>query len=115
MTPDMIDLMGFAPRPHVRARSDHAAAIAQVIALLALVVSTAVAATAVTIGIARADALAAIPDDPLNRLAAPALLALAVVGIGGLAVLRSAARANRERQPLPGRRQCQSGPNGLRS
>lgn len=113
MTPDMIDLMGFAPRPHVRARSDHAAAIAQVIALLALVVSTAVAATAVTIGIARADALAAIPDDPLDRLAAPALLA--VVGIGGLAVLRSAARANRERQPLPGRRQCQSGPNGLRS
>lgn len=115
MTPDMIDLIGFAPRPQVRARSHHAATIAQVITLLALVLSIAVAATAVTIGIARADALAAIPDDPLNRLAAPALLALAVVGIGGLAVLRSAARANRERQPLPGRRQCQSGPNGLRS
>jgi hypothetical protein len=114
MTPDMIELIGFAPRPHVRARSRHAAAIAQVITLLALVLSIAVAATAVTIGIARADTLTVIPDDPLDRLAAPALLALAIVGMGGLAVLRSAARANRnERRLRQRRREGQSRPAGL--
>jgi hypothetical protein len=35
--------------------------------------------------------------------------------MGGLVVLRSAARANRESQPLAGRRQCQTGPMGFRS
>lgn len=109
MTPDMIELIGFAPRPHVRARTRHAAAIAQVITLLALVLSIAVAATAVTIGIARADTLTVIPNDPLDRLAAPVLLALAVVGMGGLAVLRSAAQANRNKR----RREGQSRPAGL--
>lgn len=114
MTPDIIELMGFAPQPHVRARRHHAAAIAQVITLLALVLSIAVAATAVTIGIARADALAAIPDDPLDRLAAPVLLALAIACTGGLAVLRSGTRANRdERRLRPDRLQCQSDPAGL--
>ena len=102
MTPDMIELIGFAPRPHVRTR--HAAAIAQVITLLALVLSIAVAATAVTIGIARADTLTVIPDDPLDRLAAPVLLALAVVGMGAVALLRSAARTNRNERRLPQRR-----------
>ena len=57
MPPDPIDQAGFAPRNHIRARGRRSRMVAQLITSVALVLSIAVAATAVTIGIAHADGI----------------------------------------------------------
>jgi hypothetical protein len=57
MSEDRIDRVGFAHPTRQRARARRRAALAGLIAVVALVASLAVAATAVSIGIARADVL----------------------------------------------------------
>ncbi len=95
MRPDRIDSTGFAPRRGARAHGRRCAIIAQAITSLALVLSLAVALTAVTIGIARADGLAAAAEDPHARIAAAVLFALVLVGMGGLTALLCGGDARR--------------------
>jgi len=59
MTTDRIERTGFAPHAGERVRGRHCNILVQLIAAVALVMSIAVAATVVTIGIARADGLGA--------------------------------------------------------
>jgi hypothetical protein len=80
MTLDRIDRPGFAPRRHQR--SHECSMVAQLITTVALVLSIAVAATAVSIGIAHADGIVATAED--QNAQAAVLLALAFVGIGGV-------------------------------
>lgn len=58
--------------------------VALLVTTAALVVSLVVAATVVSIGIARADTLAHVPGSGGGRLAAVAAAALLIAGIGGL-------------------------------
>jgi hypothetical protein len=58
--------------------------IALLITAVALVVSLAVAAIAISIGIARADTLAQVADSGGGQLAAAMFVALVITGIGGL-------------------------------
>jgi hypothetical protein len=60
MTTDPIERMGFAPHAGERVRGWHCTILIQFIAAATLVMSIAVAATAVTIGIARAEAVMAV-------------------------------------------------------
>lgn len=89
----MIDHTGFAPQRRVRVRGRRAAMVAEAIASFALMLSIAVAVTAVSIGIARADVLAAATGEPAARVAAAILLAVVLVGIGGLSALLSRSEA----------------------
>jgi hypothetical protein len=82
MTFERIDRTGFAPPPSVRTRSHRSTAVAQLITSVALVLSIAVAATAVSVGIARADGYPAVAEDPTTHVAV--LFALVLVGMGGL-------------------------------
>lgn len=88
-----IDRAGFAPQRRTRVQVRRTAAIFQVITSLTLVLSTVVAMTAVSIGIARADALVAAAKDPTARIAAAILFALVLLGIGGLTAVLSQAEA----------------------
>jgi hypothetical protein len=91
MTFDRIDRTGFTSPRSVRARGHRCTAVAQLIASAALVLSIAVAATAVSIGIARADGLAAVAEDSGAHVAV--LLALVLVGMGGLTAWMTRGRA----------------------
>jgi hypothetical protein len=59
MTIDRTERTGFAPHAGERVRGRHGNILVQLIATVALVMSTAVAGTVVTIGIARADEVGA--------------------------------------------------------
>jgi hypothetical protein len=91
MTPDRTDRTGFAPHRCERANGHRSTAVAQLITSAALALSIAIAATVVSIGIARADGLAAVADDPNAHIAAAIVLAL--VGMGGLIALIGRTRA----------------------
>ena len=82
MTFDRTDRTGFAPPRGVRTGGHRCTAVAQLITSVALVVSIAVAATAVTMGIARADSFPAVAEDSSTHVAV--LLSLVLVGMGGL-------------------------------
>ena len=58
--------------------------VSLVVTTAALVVSLAVAATVVSIGIARADSLAHVADSGGGRFAVAAFVALVIAGLGGL-------------------------------
>ena len=92
-----IDRSGFAPQRPACAQVRRTAAIFQVIISLALVLSTVVAMTVVSIGIARADALAAAAEDPTAHIAAAIPFALVLVGIDGLTSLLSHGRSEVKR------------------
>ncbi len=88
-----IDHAGFAPHrggpPHRR----RSIAVAQLVASMALALSITVAATAVTIGIARADGVVAIAQDSSAHVAAGTVLAMIVIAVGlAVAVKRNSAR-----------------------
>ena len=89
MTANRIDRTGFAPHADERVRGRHSNILAQLIATVALVMSIAVTATVVTIGIARADALGAAADDPTAHLAVAILFGFVLVGMGGLTAIIS--------------------------
>src|ERR1700693_1337206 len=76
------DRLGFAPPCCARARGHRSTALAQLVTSAALVLSIAVAATAVSVGIARADGLTAVAEDSSTHVAV--LLSLLLVGMGGL-------------------------------
>jgi hypothetical protein len=82
MTFDRTDHTGFTPPPSARARGHRSTALAQLVTSAALVLSIAVAATAVSVGIARADGLTAVAADSSTHVAV--LLSLVLVGMGGL-------------------------------
>lgn len=82
MTFDCIDRTGFTPPSSTRAHGHRSTALAQLVTSAALVLSIAVAATAVSVGIARADGLAAVAEDSSTHVAV--LLSLLLVGMGGL-------------------------------
>jgi hypothetical protein len=69
----------------VRSRPRHAFVdVSLLVTTAALVVSLAVAATVVSIGIARADSLAHVAESGGGRFAVAAFVALVIAGLGGL-------------------------------
>ena len=74
MTSDSIDRTGFAPPRSVRTRGHRSTAVAQLITSAhSLVLSIAVTATVVSIGIARADGFAAVAEDSTTHVCRPGL------------------------------------------
>jgi hypothetical protein len=96
MTLDQIDHTGFSPRRHARTQGHRSAAVAQLVTSAALVFSIAIAATAVSIGIARADGLAATASDPGTHVAIATFIAL--TGMAGLTAGVSFARVRARRR-----------------
>ena len=93
MTFDPTDRTGFAPQRDARARGEHSAVVAQLVTSTALLLSIAITATVVSIGIARADGLAATAGDPGTRGAVFVLGALILTGMAGLSAARVRVRA----------------------
>ena len=91
MTFDRIDRTGFASPRSVRTHGHRCTAVAQLITSVALVLSIAVTATVVSIGIARADAFPAATEDSSAHVAV--LLALVLASMGGLTAWVTAGRA----------------------
>jgi hypothetical protein len=88
--------VGFA-RPRGRDRpTRHGVAVLQLVASLTLALSTAITATVVTIGYARADALNLVADADGGPMGVALLLGLLFAGIGGLTVLMARGRMPRE-------------------
>jgi len=83
-----IESAGFTP-PAGRAigREHRTAVFAELVATLALVFSIVVAATVVSIGVARADVAANVIDNEGGLFAIALLLGLLFIGMGGLTVL----------------------------
>jgi hypothetical protein len=83
-----IKLAGFSPPANRTLGSEHGiAAFAELIASIALVLSTLVAATVVSIGIARADVASNVIDNEGGLFAIALLLGLLFVGMGSLTML----------------------------
>ncbi|HMF26749.1 MAG TPA: hypothetical protein VKG24_32175 [Pseudolabrys sp.] len=79
---------GFMPPANRTLGSGHrTAAVAQLIASMALAVSTAVAATVVSIGIAKADVVSNVIDNEGGLFAIALVLGLLFIGMGGLTIL----------------------------
>ena len=70
-------------------------ALAQLIATVTLALSTVIVATAVSIGLARADVVGAVTGPDAAGLAAGGLVALWLIGMAGLTAARAAARRRR--------------------
>ncbi|MBI4274648.1 MAG: hypothetical protein HY659_08110 [Rhizobiales bacterium] len=83
-----LDRVGFQT-PGSRTQKKRRLACAELIMSAALVLSIAVAATAVSIGIARADALGATASDD-NPIALAALIGFIIAGMGGLTAIVTA-------------------------
>lgn len=83
-----IEKTGFTPpADRVLGREHHSVVCAELVATVALTVCTLIAATAVTIGIARADAAGTIIDNEASFFAIALVLGLLFVAMGGLTVL----------------------------
>jgi hypothetical protein len=79
---------GFTPPAHRALGSEHrTAAFAELIASIALVLSTLVAATVISVGIARADVASSVIDNEGGLFAIALLLGLLFIGMGGLTML----------------------------
>ncbi|HYC17178.1 MAG TPA: hypothetical protein VEC94_08230 [Pseudolabrys sp.] len=79
---------GFTPPPSRQPDREHrSAALAELVASLALALSTLVAATAVSIGIARADVASNVIDNESGLFAIALVLGLLFIGMGGLTIL----------------------------
>ena len=79
---------GFTPRSGRKLGREHrTAALAELVTTIALALSTLVAVTAVSVGIARADVAANIIDHESSLFAIALMLGLLFVGMGGLTVL----------------------------
>jgi hypothetical protein len=85
MSRDRTHQAGFAPRNRERVRGHCSMMVAQLIATVALVLSIAVAATAVSIGIARADGIETVVTGGTAHLTKAILLAVGLVGMTGFA------------------------------
>jgi heme/copper-type cytochrome/quinol oxidase subunit 3 len=79
---------GFTPPANRVFGSEHrTVAFAELIATVTLVLSTLIAATAVSVGIARADVASSVIDNEFSLFAIALLLGLLFVGVGGLTML----------------------------
>jgi hypothetical protein len=79
---------GFAPPAHRRLGSEHrTVALAELVASLALAASTLIAATVVSIGIARADVASNVIDNEGGLFVVALVLGLLFIGMGGLTIL----------------------------
>ncbi|MGB9045235.1 MAG: hypothetical protein WCC81_22595 [Pseudolabrys sp.] len=79
---------GFPPPPNRLPGSEHrTVAVAELIAGLALALSTIVAATAVSVGIARADVASNVIDNESSLFAIALVLGLLFIGFSGLTML----------------------------
>ena len=93
MTGNDFRQVGFrAPHRHALPLTRRKTACAQLIATLALVLSIAVAATAVSIGIARADSMVPLAEGGSPGAAIMVALFLAGLGIAGAAITRGIGR-----------------------
>ncbi len=80
-----LESTGFrAPSRHPLGRERRAAMLAQFLATLALALSTVVAATVLTVGIARASAVDGVIGHESSLFSVALLLGLIFIGIGGL-------------------------------
>jgi hypothetical protein len=87
MSDSQIDDAGFtAPAEHELGQERRTVALAALIASGALAVGTIVAATVVTVGIARASAVDGVIDSEGSLFAVALLLGLIFIGIGGVAI-----------------------------
>ena len=77
---------GFAPPAH-RSSEHRTVALAELVASLALAASTLIAATVVSIGIARADVASNVIDNEGGLFVVALVLGLLFIGMGGLTVL----------------------------
>jgi hypothetical protein len=99
MTPDRIAGMGFQhPQRKARPLTMRKIAFAELLMTVTLVLSIAIAATAVSFGIARADTLGAIVEGRDGALALAAFLGLFMAGMGGItaAVTRNGPRDTKQ-------------------
>jgi hypothetical protein len=79
---------GFAPPAHRRGGSGHRiVALAELVTSLALAASTLIAATVVSIGIARADVASNVIDNEGGLFVVALVLGLLFIGMGGLTIL----------------------------
>ena len=93
MTFDRNDRTGFAPHRCERRLGRRSTVLAQLVASAALALSITVAATAVTIGIARADGVVAVAHDSSAHMAIGTVLAMVAIAVGlTVAVKRNSAR-----------------------
>ena len=83
-----IEGAGFtAPTGHELGNERHTVALAALIATVALAISTIVAATVVSVGIARASVAGNVIDNEGSLFAVALLLGLLFIGMGGLTIL----------------------------
>src|ERR1700745_1228809 len=82
MTSDRNDSTGFAPHRCERRHGRRSTAFAQLITSAALALSIAVAATAVTFGIARADGVVAVAQDSSAHVAVGTVVAMVTIAAG---------------------------------
>jgi len=83
-----IKFAGFMPPTERKLGTEqHRSAFAALLASLALVLSTIIAATAVSIGIARADVAGNVIDNEGSLFAIALVLGLLFIGVGGLTIL----------------------------
>jgi hypothetical protein len=83
-----IDNTGFrAPGRHPLGNERRTVALAELVAILALAVSTIIAASVLTVGIARAGAVDGVIGNQGSLFGGALLLGLIFLGIGGFAVL----------------------------
>ena len=79
---------GFAPPTYRGLGSEHrTVALAELVASLALAASTLIAATVVSIGIARADVASNVIDNEGGLFVVALVLGLLFIGMGGLTIL----------------------------
>lgn len=82
-----IDNTGFrAPTQRPLGNERRSVVLAELLAILALAVSTVVAATVLTVGIARAAAVDGVVDNQGNLFGVAVLLGLIFIGLGGFAL-----------------------------
>jgi len=82
--------------PEATAPRNRPVALVELIATVALALSTLVAVTAVSIGIARADAFSARPDTDAAPLAIALFIGLLLSGMGGLTAMMADDRRPRD-------------------
>jgi hypothetical protein len=86
MSSDLQDRAGFDHRPLHQETAQQRSALA-LIASMALAISTAVAATVVSIGIARAEILGSVANGTNRPVAVAVLIGVVLAGMGGLTAM----------------------------
>ena len=88
MTSDRIDRTGFAPHQGARRQGRRSTALAQLVTSAALALSLAVAVTAVSMGIARADGVVAVAKDSSAHVAIASVVGMIVIAAGLIVAIK---------------------------